>query len=251
MQSIFFKELKIEHDFKYPVHTINNIINTLGKTINFKLIWFLDEVVPRVNNDTEFHISTLLPISLNVDYLLAINPQNVQGRGKFQINTASISSSYLYSNYLLTKHLINRHRNSRENTMLLEHYKSICEKYRGILDSSNDRPMEQIILPEGRLPVWIDTESHVENQEILELIKDKYVFKDDNVTLLNGENSVSKKKFISQWCTKNGWRCIAGLRGEYPYSVGIEDNVIVAFKAHGLEGLSRARNSLIMVTVQG
>ena len=242
----------MKRDFDNAVSTINEVTIQLRKKYYHddqeqKILLFLDEIQPCKNNyDINFNMSDLDTSIPCIDLLLAINPQDIQNRGKFQIIPPKCKNT-------ISQQLFNRHRNNYENGVFLEHYKSIIETFRGILNPSMDRSLDPSILPLGRLTVWMQVQkgAQISYQDILEFIKKDYVFDKEHVTVLNNKDDNQKDaqncEGITQWCLQNGFRYI---NDRFPW--GIEDNIVVSFNnSPGPEGLSRARNSLIMVTQQG
>ena len=229
-------------NFKTAVSTINNVTKALSKKHrDKKVILFLDEVQPcKDHEDINFDMSDLDISYANIDLLMAINPQDTLSKGKFNINPPKAI-------YTLTKQLIHRHRNSYVNGIFLEHYKSITETFRGILNPFNDKSLDPNLLPTGRLPIWIQRSPQVPDRTILELIKKEYMSDKEHATILSYKENESEIEEIAQWCDQNGCRYITD---KYPW--GIEDQVVVIFNSSpGPEALSRARNCLIMVTTDG
>ena len=203
-----------------------------------KVILFLDEVQPcKVHEDINFDMSDLDISYANIDLLMAINPQDIRehSRGKFQIKPPKGTNT-------LAKQLLNRHRNSYENGLFLEHYKFIVEGFRSILNPSKDKSLVLDLLPQGRLPTWIQRTPYVSDCNILEFIKNEYVLDNETVTVLS-----RKSEATTNLCIQNGFRHI---EDQYPW--GIEDQVVVSINnSPGPEALSRARNGLIIVTDKG
>ena len=223
--------------------TINYVIKVLSdKYREQKIILFLDEIQPHKEiDDINFDMTDLLISCRNVDLLLAINPQEKceKNKGKFQVNPPK-------NDNILAKQLLNRHRNNYENGVFLEHYKSVSETYRGILNPFKDICLNKELLPKGKLPVWIQRGEEVSDLKILEFIeKGNLIEKNEHVTILSDLPVQSEN--IAQWCLKNGFRYI---NDAFPW--GIEDEVVIIFNSSpGPEGLSRSRINLIMVTVEG
>ena len=230
--------MNLSRNFKTAVSTINNVTKALSKKYrDKKVILFLDEVQPcKYHEEINFDMSDLDISYANIDLLMAINPQDTLSKGKFNINPPKAI-------FTLTKQLIHRHRNSYVNGIFLEHYKSITETFRGILNPFYDKSLDPNLLPSGRLPIWIQRSPQVPDRQILDLIKREYMSDKEHATILTYKESEE----IAQWCDQNGCRYIGD---KYPW--GIEDQVVVIFNSSpGPEALSRARNCLIMVTIKG
>ena len=105
-------------------------------------------------------------------------------------------------------------------------------------------------MPSGTLPVWIQKDKFVSDEQILELIKSKYLqdYNDItlfyNVTRLRDKDRVTK---IKNWCEANAWNCLQN------YDIyGSESQIVIMYELLlNLESMSRARNGLIFVTTDG
>ena len=227
-------------DIDNPLEIINNLIHNISMaTKNSRSILFLDEVFGK-NQLGETNIKcdwSHLRFPKNVDVLMAVNPQGIAFKQRFELIVPTIENTF-------ARRLVGKHRNCPSISALLDHYKALFE-HNSYLESSPDMELE---MPHGSLPVWIQREKTESHYNVLEFIKDNFA-SSYSVTLLYHDSSFQLADFhhISQWCKDHRWRCI-----EAGKVVGSEDQFIVTYNfAPGPEHISRARNGLVMVTTKG
>ena len=233
-------EYDVTMDIESPLEIINDLIQKISiVTKDSRSIFFLDEVFGK-NELGELNVKcdwSHLKIPSNVDVLMAVNPQGIAFKQRFQVIMPTNENT-------LARRLVEKHRNCQSISTLLDHYKALFE-YNSYLDSTLDIELE---MPSGDLPVWIQKEKMESHYKILEFIKHKFT-SSYSVTLLYQDSisDIDDILCISQWCQDHKWRCI-----EAGKIVGSEDQYIITYNfAPGPEHISRARNGLIMVTTKG
>ena len=239
-KAIFFSEYDVTMDIDSPLETINNLIEKISIVTKVsQSVFFLDEVfgknqLGKTNLKCDW---SHLRFPKNVDVLMAVNPQGIAFKDRFEIIEPTNENT-------LARRLVGKHRNSQSISELLEHYKALFENS-SYLDSSLDIELE---MPHGDLPVWIQKEKTDSHYNILEFIKNNFA-SSHSTTLLYHDSSfpISDIDHISQWCEDHKWRCI-----EAGKVVGSEDQFIITYNfPPGPEHISRARNGLVMVTTKG
>ena len=111
------------------------------------------------------------------------------------------------------------------------------------LDSSKDQTLEKSVLPNGKLPIWIQRGNRIKDLDILNYIKAENLLENESVTVVCKENCNS---LIKDWCSQVGWKCLP-----YDHMVGCEDKCIISLDClPTFELISRARNYFIFVSTQ-
>ena len=227
-------------DIDNPLEIINNLIQKISiATKDSRSIFFLDEVFGK-NHQGRINVTcdwSNLRLPKNVDVLMAVNPQGIGFKQRFEIIAP-------FNENTLARRLLGKHRNCPSISALLDHYKVLFE-HNSYLESSLDMELE---MPPGDLPVWIQKNKTESHYDVLEFIKDNFT-SSYSVTLLYHDSSfpISDIDHISQWCMDHRWRCI-----EAGKVVGSEDQFIITYNfAPGPEHISRAKNGLVMVTTKG
>ena len=227
-------------DIDRPLEIINDLIQKISiVTKDSRSIFFLDEVFGK-NELGELNVKcdwSHLKIPSNVDVLMAVNPQGIAFKQRFQVIMPTNENT-------LARRLVEKHRNCPSISTLLDHYKALFE-HNSYLDSTLDIELE---MPLDNIPVWIQKEKTESHYNVLEFIKDTFAAS-YSVTLLYHDSSFQLTDFhqISKWCKDHRWRFI-----EAEKAVGSEDQFVITYNfAPGPEHISRARNGLVMVTTKG
>ena len=174
---------------------------------------------------------------INLDFLIALNPQGVKFKSKFRVVPPKNKNT-------LSQQLIHKHRNNFECDCIVEHFKSLPNT--SYLDTNNDLKTEQSSLPTGRMPLWVEEKTEVPIETIFESIKGKYIFEQETVTLIYNEHGLSteRRENVETYCLQNGWNF-----QHYSHFFGCEDQVIILFECSLLfELISRGRNQVIFIT---
>ena len=235
-----FTEYNVSMDNVSPLKIINDLIQKISiATKGSRSIFFLDEVFGKNQlGETNFKCDwSNLRIPNNLDVLIAVNPQGIDFKQRFQVIVPTTEN-------ILARRLVGKHRNSPSISALLDHYKALFEQ-NSYLESSIDMELE---MPSGDLPIWIQKEKSESHYEVLKNIKDNFIAS-YNVTLLYHESSASLAglEYISQWCREHKWKFI-----DADKVVGSEYQFIITYNfPPGPEHISRARNGLVMVTTKG
>ena len=224
-----------------PLRDINKVIQGLKEEKDAdRYILLIDEVLPTKENETcdKLYLSYLDLSCSHIDILLALNPMSLPFKtlkNGFKVIPSKDPNT-------LSKQLYIRHRNNYTTAVFVDHW--LPFSIHGILDSSNDLPLNPDNLPPGRLPLWIQRGVNVSDQDVLDFIKTKHVLEHETVTLLYSSH---QKQEIDQICKQNGWRSM-----QESHILGSEDQVVIIFDMGAdPEHVSRAKNALILVTTQG
>ena len=174
---------------------------------------------------------------INLDFLIALNPQGVKFKSKFRVVPPKNKNT-------LSQQLIHKHRNNFECDCIVEHFKSLPNT--SYLDTNNDLKTEQSSLPTGRMPLWVEEITEVPIETIFEHIKGKYIYDHENVTLIYNEHGLldERREKLHKYCIKNRWSF-----QHYSHFFGCEDQVIILFECSLLfELISRGRTHMIFIT---
>ena len=237
-----FLEHGIDFNVLHPMERIKSMMTAISSIYHdYHNIILIDEVLPSNEKELEnynydsFDCSTLDISFKNLDLLMAINPSGRAFGNRFRVIPPKNSNT-------ITQQLLVKHRNSFEIFLILEHWKYITAGNYGFLDSSFDMELDKSNLPSGRLPVWIQVEGNVNCCQVLQIVKDHHVLRNESVTVLY--NPGEQGQDLEHWCNQNNWRCL-------PFFdvYGCEDQCIIIFMNTLMhEYISRARNGLIFVT---
>lgn len=152
----------------------------------------------------------------------------------------------------IVRQLPHPHRNCYEIAILLQHIKHfqefICHlKSDNINDAIN---FDQENLPRGNLPILINADKAMADEDILNEVKQKIEVTDcKSVTLIFSKNrgKTTRWENVQNWCQSHGWRS-----SESKHFFGCEDEAIVIYDVVPVfEDLSRARNLIIIVQTAG
>ena len=107
-------------DIDSPLEVVNNLIQKISiATKDSGSIVFLDEVFGKNQlEETNFKCDwSNLRIPKNVDVLIAVNPQGIEFKQRFEVIGPTNKNT-------LARRLVGKHRNSPSISALLDHYKA-------------------------------------------------------------------------------------------------------------------------------
>ena len=245
VQYIALSELCTELGLKFSNEDSQSTINAIIKIIaafeqkGFHNILLIDEILSinilTANNNLCDWSSLAIPS--NIDVLLALNPQGVNFKRKFQIIPPKSKDT-------ISQQLIEKHRNSFECDLLVEHFKSLPKS--SYLDNCNDIKLDKLYLPPGREPVWIEEIQEQSIEYILGILKKDHILEHETVTLIYDKFILNEERRIEvdEFCHLNKWSTI-----HFMDYYGCEDQAIILFEINPLfELISRGRNQIIFVT---
>ena len=140
-----FTEYNVSTDNVSPLKIINDLIQKISiATKGSRSIFFLDEVFGKNQlGETNFKCDwSNLRIPNNLDVLIAVNPQGIDFKQRFQVIVPTTEN-------ILARRLVGKHRNSPSISALLDHYKALFEQ-NSYLESSIDMELEML---SGDLPI--------------------------------------------------------------------------------------------------
>ena len=236
-----FIDLGLLFDEQHPQKTINDAMNSISKKYaNVHNILLIDEVVSVNELSTSKSLciwSNINTTNVNLDFLVALNPQGIKFKSKFRIIPPTSKNT-------LSQQLIYKHRNSYECDLVVEHFK--CLPNTSYLDTTYDLKTERSDLPTGRTPLWLEQITEVDIKTIFACIREEHIQKNETVTLIYDQYELNdeRREAVEQNCVQNGWKF-----QHYSHFFGCEDQVIILFECSLLlELVSRGRNQMIFVT---
>ena len=240
------KALNVETDASHPQLLINYLMYKLSiENQNKHTLLVMDEVISsssknEIQGNDDSNWSMLSTTTLNLDFLLALNPQGLEG-GHYEIQPPQSVTT-------ISRQLVQKHRNCFEIGRFITYINYHTGKT--VLSPKSDMLYQQPMpeeLPTGQVPIWIEKSEEVNDINVLDMIKQRHIDPTRKVTLLYDFDRVPGVDELKTWCENNTWRCMADTM-----FTGCEDSIIVLLDASiRNENISRGRNCLIVITTRG